>query len=481
MLLINKTELARTLTVLSKVAPKGVTLPVLKCARLQTIDRQTVSLTATNLEEFFTCRMSVYDAPEGLDALLPIPEVRNFTKGNSRALLQLEPIATGGISIAEITGGKLAKQEFPALEAKDFPAMPPCPEQMFDMPTDFIQTLREVVPSISLADTRAVLHGILLCQDGIVTTNGKELCCVPHDLPVKDNCILRIPNCLFTAEFLGMASKFGTVQSDPNTWTTIRVADWTLTSKCISGNYPSWRQAVPQDEILSFSMTLDKSNIEKFTEALKQLPETPPLHSLQLKTDEDKLEVFADCTPVQKVECTLSEAKGQLPEQGMFISRKLLLRALALGHNIFACNPEIPSVIVATGGLGKFVFMPIKYAAQANNNVPQPNEPQNNQMEKDPMNNNTNVPEAGKTETTEQKTTITPVSQNGGFKIVAATDPYEELLENAEELRTSIRNMNEQMSNLVRKIRDYQASSKRREKDMKAAREAIEKLKVSGF
>ena len=97
------------------------------------------------------------------------------------------------------------------------------------------------------------------------------------------------------------------------------------------------------------------------------------------------------------------------------------------------------------------------------------------------MNNNTNVPEAGKTETTEQKTQITPVSQNGGFKIVAATDPYEELLENAEELRTSIRNMNEQMSNLVRKIRDYQASSKRREKDMKAAREAIEKLKVSGF
>jgi peptidoglycan hydrolase CwlO-like protein len=50
-----------------------------------------------------------------------------------------------------------------------------------------------------------------------------------------------------------------------------------------------------------------------------------------------------------------------------------------------------------------------------------------------------------------------------------------------EELRVSIRNINEHLLNLSKKIREHQANFKRREKDMKAARDAIEKLKVSGF
>ena len=160
MLLINKSELSRVLTVLSRVAPIKSSTPVLKCARLQTVDRQTVTLTVTNLDEFLSCRIKVSDAPEGLDALLPIPEVKSFIKDNRRVLIQIEPIAPGGVSIAEITGGQLAKREFSAPETKDFPVLLlPCPEKMFTTPPDFIQTLKDVTPTISLADSRAVdLH-----------------------------------------------------------------------------------------------------------------------------------------------------------------------------------------------------------------------------------------------------------------------------------------------------------------------------------
>lgn len=489
MLLINKSELARTLLVLSRVAPvRSSTLPVLKCARLQTIDRQTVTLTVTNLDEFFACRIKVSDAPEGLDALLPIPEVRNFIKGNKRALLQIEPMTAGGVIITEFADSQTSKQEFPTFETKVFPVMPPCPETLYSMQTDFIQALSHVVPSISLADTRAALHGILLTKDGIVATDGKELCCVPYDLPVKDNCILRIPGCLFTTEFLTMPSKFGTAQNGINTWAAIEVADWTLTSKCICGTYPNWRHVVPQDETLSFSMTLDKSKVEQFAEALKQLTDIPPLHMLQLKLDEDRLEAFVDGKPEQMVECTLSEVKGQAPEQGLCVNRKLLLRALSLEHNIFACNPAMPSPIVATGGLGRFVFMPIMNAVTVPNNETETNEPQNNEpetnkMENETMKNNTNAtaPGTNKAETTELKAPVIPDATNNGFKMVAPPDVYEDLLASVEELRGSVRTINEQAANLTRKIRDSQANFKKREKDMKAAREAIEKLKVSGF
>ena len=489
MLLINKTELARTLIVLSRVAPVRSTTPVLKCARLQTIDRQTVTLTVTNLEEFFTCRIKVSDAPEGLDTLLPIPEVRNFIKGNKRALLQIEPLTPGGVLITEFADSQTSKQEFPALEAKGFPIMPPCPETLFSMQPDFIQALSQVVPSISLADTRMVLHGILLTSDGIVTTNGKELCCIPYDMPVKDNCILRIPDCLFTSEFMPMPSKFGTAQNETHTWATIEVADWTLASKCISGTYPNWRPIVPPDETLSFSMTLDKSQTGKFADTLKQLTDTAPLHMLQLKTDEDRLEAFADCKPEQKAECTLTGVAGQLPEDGLVVNRKLLIRALSLGHHIFAFNPKIPCPVVATGGLGKFVFMPIKNAVEVpNNETNSPtNEPETQQKENETMNQETNpaAASATTTATTEPaKAPVIPEATSKGFKVVPAPPPpdnYDELLQSVEELRGSIRTINEQASSLGRKIRDQQANSKQREKNVKAAREAIEKLKVSGF
>jgi len=486
MLLINKSELSRVLTVLSRVAPIKSSTPVLKCARLQTIDRQTVSLTVTNLDEFLTCRIKVSDAPEGLDALLPIPEVKSFIKDNRRVLIQIEPIASGGVSIAEITGGQLANREFPAPEVKDFPVLPPCPEKMFTTPPDFIQTLKEVTPTISLADSRAVLHGFLLSKDGIVATDGKELCCVPYDLPVKGNYILPIPNCLFTAEFLKAASKFGIAQNKVSSWTCFEVKNWVWGTKCIAGNYPNWKQVVPKDENLSFRMTLDKSQTGKFADALKQLTDTAPLHMLQLKTDEDILEAFADSKPDQKAECVLTEATGRLPDDGIFVSRKLLIRALSLGHHTFACNPETYSPILATGGLGKLVFMPIRTkedtATVPNNETnSKTNEPENNKMENETMNQK-NKTNAATTETT--KIPVAPDASSNGFKVVTAStqhESYDELLECVEELRVSIRTINEQASNLTRKIKDCKTSFKLREKDMKAAREAIEKLKVSGF
>ena len=77
-----------------------------------------------------------------------------------------------------------------------------------------------------------------------------------------------------------------------------------------------------------------------------------------------------------------------------------------------------------------------------------------------------------------------PVITKTGFKVVPTQpqpDCYDELLECIEELRTGIRSVNEQALTIAKKIRDVQTNVKRREIDLKAAREAIEKLKVSGF
>ena len=123
MLLISKHELDKALTGLNKVAPKKPALPILGCAHLQTIDRQTVKLTATNLEEFLSCRIKVSEAPEGFDTLLPLAEVKSFIKGDKRAMLNIEPLAEGGATISEEISSQSLKRQFPAPETKDFPEL----------------------------------------------------------------------------------------------------------------------------------------------------------------------------------------------------------------------------------------------------------------------------------------------------------------------------------------------------------------------
>ena len=50
-----------------------------------------------------------------------------------------------------------------------------------------------------------------------------------------------------------------------------------------------------------------------------------------------------------------------------------------------------------------------------------------------------------------------------------------------EELRNSVRTVNDQASYLVRKLRENQSAFRKRDRELRAAREAIEKLKVAGF
>mgnify|MGYP007072890329 CR=1 FL=1 len=68
-----------------------------------------------------------------------------------------------------------------------------------------------------------------------------------------------------------------------------------------------------------------------------------------------------------------------------------------------------------------------------------------------------------------------------GYKIVTPPDVYEELMSAVEELRNSVRTVNDQASTLVRKLRDNQSAFRKRDRELRAAREAIEKLKVAGF
>ena len=489
MLLISKHDLEKALAGLNRIAPKKSALPILGCARLQTLDHQTISLTATNLDEFLTCRIKVSDAPEGLDTLLPLSEIKSFIKGAKRALLKVEPIAAGGVTIAEEICGQTLTREFPAPEAKDFPAMPAGPEQFFDVPDDFIRTLSGIAPSTSQNDDGNVLHGILLSPAGMTATDGKQLCHVPYPLPIRDDCILRLPICLFSGNTKS-ATRLGIVRNKNSNSVTIETGDWSWTGRSPFGKYPNWQQIVPKTEDLAWKLELDKDGIPQLSAVLQRLPDNDAHKLLKLCVKGGGFELFSEGAAIPAVTCRISSLTGPPPARPITVDRAILLRALSFGHNTFAQMANTFTPLVATGGLGKLIFMPWREQGQSAAPPPPPEQTKESETMKQANKNNpaknaavpavAQAPEAAKLPEPVKAT----IAANNGFKVVAGQTPpdcYDELLGCVEELRGSIRNINEQLLNLSRKIRDVQANVKRRDKDMKAARDAIEKLKVSGF
>jgi DNA polymerase III sliding clamp (beta) subunit (PCNA family) len=478
MLLISKHELDKALTGLNKVAPKKPALPILGCARLQTLDRQTVSLTATNLDEFLSCRIKVSDAPEGFDTLLPLAEVKIFIKGDKRAMLKIEPLAEGGATISEEISGQSLKRDFSAPETKDFPELQLSAPELFDVPDDFIGTLSRIAPSISPDDTRKVLHGILMSPEGLTATNGRQLCHVPYPLPVKEECVLRLPACLFPANMQG-TTKLGIVKDKDITCVVIKSGNWTWTGRSPSGKYPCWRQIVPKVENMAWKLELDKAGLRQMNELLLRLPNDNAHKLLKIRIDGDSFELLTEDSKLPAVSCHISKLTGAPPKVAIIIDRKILLHALDLGHNAFEQMDNAFTPLVASGGLGKLVFMPWKEQGSPAATPPPTETTRENETmkQKDKTTVSPTLPEAAKAPTA-------PVITTSGFKVVPTQPPpdcYDELLEGIEELRSGIRSVNEQALAIAKKIRDVQTNVKRREKDMKAAREAIEKLKVSGF
>ena len=61
-------------------------------------------------------------------------------------------------------------------------------------------------------------------------------------------------------------------------------------------------------------------------------------------------------------------------------------------------------------------------------------------------------------------------------------DPFEELIKSAEEAKTAARSSYDLASQFARKLHEVQGSLKRKEREQKATKELIEKLKIaSGF
>lgn len=351
-----------------------------------------------------------------------------------RALREMARTARG--SRIELKGRKV---EYPA------PEVVPADATVVELPEKFPELLASAAPIINRNEPRAVLQGVNLSKDGITATDGKQLLNLPCPLELKESITIPFPSALLAARLHGT----GTLAA----WTSgnfrlfqITIGNFSWLGKTPSGTYPNWKQVIPADNALDYSITFHEP--AQVIDFLKTVPDHEPCHGIELNVTPDGVSVIPTDYPDMHLETTVDHIGAQ-PHTALVLNKYILLRMLQQGYTKLRAHSDGRIPIVAEGGHGRYLAMPIHIFPK--------HQPQK---------------EEKKMESAESKVVES-------HDPVPAASPLEELSNNVEELRSKLRNLLDESGILIRKVKEAAFQQKQKEREFVQTRRRLERIKMA--
>ena len=356
-----------------------------------------------------------------------------------RALREMARAARG--SRIELEGRKV---EYPA------PEVVPADATVVELPVEFAELLASAAPIINRNEPRAVLRGVNLSKDGITVTDGKQLLNLPCSLALKESITIPFPSALLVAK-LHDAGTLAAWTSGNSRLFQITIGDFVWCGKIPSGNYPNWKQVIPADNALDYSITFHEP--KQVIDFLKKVPDHEPYHGIELNVTPEGVSVIPLDYPDMHLEAIADHA-GVRPRAVLVLNKHILLRMLAQGYCTFRANSDGLIPVVAEGGYGRYLAMPIRSIPGKYEKSIQPKQEQK------------------KMETTENKV----VESNDP---VPAASPLEELSSNVEELRSKLKHLLDESGILIRKVKEVTLLQKQKEREFVQTRRRLERIKMA--
>lgn len=352
-----------------------------------------------------------------------------------------EMVRTAKGSRIELKGRKV---ECPAQEAV------PADATVVELPVEFAELLASAAPIINRNEPRAVLRGVNLSKDGITVTDGKQLLNLPCSLALKESITIPFPSALLAAR-LHDAGTLAAWTSGSSRLFQITIGDFIWCGKAPSGNYPNWKQVIPADNALDYSITFPEP--KQVIDFLKTVPDHEPYHGIELNVTPEGVSVIPLDYPNMHLEAIADHA-GVRPRAVLVLNKHILLRMLAQGYCTFRANSNGLIPVVAEGGYGRYLAMPIRSIPGKYEKSIQPKQEQK------------------KMETTENKV----VESNDP---VPAASPLEELSSNVEELRSKLKHLLDESGILIRKVKEVTLLQKQKEREFVQTRRRLERIKMA--
>ena len=205
-----KTELAGALAALGKLVCRTALIKMYQAIQIEG-RAYTLFFRTRNVVEEIEFRLSTDLENDFPPVLVEFEQFRLAVRNCKKKTLELE-VENGEVFIDDVMLAPV-KGRFPVPEAiSDQDA------NVTELPADTLSALSMLAPLADKGqDSRKVLGGINLSQDGFTATNGKELSNIPLSLEMRGNVTLPFPLALLATKAFGEAGRLTTWQKDEDT------------------------------------------------------------------------------------------------------------------------------------------------------------------------------------------------------------------------------------------------------------------------
>ena len=433
---IEKRNLNEALRVLGKVVCQTSPVELYRSVRFVGNEEKVIAMSTDGVE---TVSVQIEAMTETeVDFCVPFRELKDLIRINRSETLDLE--------------GKYI--EFPALEEPELEVV------VSELPDNFTELLSLTAPIINRNEYRRVLQGINLSPDGITATDGRQLLHLDCQLSLEKNLTIPFPSVLLAMR----SNESGLLKTWKNLFQ-IEIGNVKWTGKLIEGQYPDWRTVIPAEQNLDYSITLHEP--EKVTAWVKMIPSQKTTNGVELDINPDQSVTLISCIQPEfklNAEATFT---GVMPKATLILDREILLRMLLQGYTTFKANSGGAVPVIASGGAGQYIAMPIRALPKIKQPETQTEEHINKEEPKMEMNHGMRIVSAP----------VQTTAQNQETE--AVLNPMDELTNCIEAFKLKIKTVADEAAQLARKVKEVQLVQKQKERDFIQAKRAIERIRMA--
>ncbi len=281
-------ELRPALQGLGKVMSKSPTLPVLATVRISRDPEGWVHLTTTDLDTFTRVRLEQPSPGEPASALVPHSDLVRLVKSqpNQEHLELLLSDREEAPVLRYPVGTQKMSLRIEPIPDSEFPQIPAFHGEEIPLDPSVRSSLLEALACASSDASRCVLQGAFIDTSRpdahyLVGTDGRCLYSAnSFQLPLAEPVIIPDRKFLVWRPFLADGEwrlsiepiEKGAGGIDKPGWVRISSRRWSLISKAIDGNYPNYRQVIPQSETFKTEIKLGSEGATELLDALTRLP-----------------------------------------------------------------------------------------------------------------------------------------------------------------------------------------------------------------
>src|SRR6266480_3978190 len=335
-------ELKTALLGLSKIISKRAVLPVLQHVRVERLADGALTISATDLDAFASCRFDQGGEGNVEAILVPFIPLHSVVKGCAgKENIGLEKSKGDEVLIHYQIGGQQAEQQVPSLPAEEWPPVPKISAERVLLNGALRSALLEALKCASTDETRYVLRGayIDVSDKGshyIVGTDGRHLYSSnSFHVPIETSVIIPDHRFLGWKELTQDGDWALRVELDKRQPVFVEISSyrWTFVHKAIEGTFPNWRQVLPDPLAFKSSIKIPASALGDLAEVVAKLPSDGVNHPIGLKLGpQGKVILFGRAAGTDKFTeagFTAAEAKGA--PVTICLNRNYLIKALRFG------------------------------------------------------------------------------------------------------------------------------------------------------